>query len=322
MRQIDDESEASQMITSAPANTKLGTFAALWLLLALAGFSTTARAEVGYVHEVSGTASIQRPVGESMAAKAGDMFESGTIFRTGVDGKLTLKFVDGQIVVLSPDTIFRVGPYRFDANNIMQSGSTVALTKGEMRFVTGVIGAQHREGIRITAGSSVISILAPGGADFTVVVNPDPQEVGLAAVALGEIGVRTPYGIIDKVTASQFVPWQAGRTLSSPVPIAAAPANMQAAMMSLFATVVPANTPVNVATAAVAAALVASPEAPAAPTQARVSASEASLASMVAALPPTGRILASGMNGFPSTSTPILPPVTPGGGGACTGSVC
>jgi hypothetical protein len=327
MRQNDEINDAPQMIASASVYRKAGTFAAFWLLLAIAAFSTAAWAQVGYVHGVSCTVSIQRPSGKPMAAKAGDAFAPDTIFRTGIDGNATLRFADGQIVVLSANTVFRVDQYRFDPDNIRQSSSAVTLSKGEMRFVAGVIGANHRDGIRITAGISTISILKPGGADFTVIVNHDPQEAGLVVVAVGEIGVRTPYGVIDKVEPSRFAPWQPGRKLAFPVPVAAAPAVIQAATMALFATVVPPNTPVNVASAADAAMAVASPATAACPAKAEVSAGagEISIADLLAALPATaaGRAqiqVPANASGSPYAAT--LPAVTPGSGGRCTGSVC
>ena len=317
------------MMTSASVYKAAGTFAASCLLLALTAFPTVAWAQVGYVHEVSGTVSIQKTPGKSMAAQVGNRFEPGTIFCTGINGKATLKFADGQLVVLSSDSCIRVGQYRFDAKNVRLSGSTVALMKGEMRFVTGVIGTDHPEGIQITAGISRIGILKPGGADFIVMVNPDPQEVGLAAVGSGEIAVRTPYGVIDKIASSQLVPWQPGRAPTS-APIAAAPAVIQATASALFATVVPANTPVDVASAAFAATFSVFVATATDPPQAEVSAgaSEPSVAdwlTLLANLPATAEgpaqaQVAAYAGGFPLG--PVPPPVTSGGGGRCTGSVC
>ena len=238
------------MIASKHMHKAASAFGACCVLLALAAFSSAAWAQVGYVHEVSGSVSIQRVAARAVAAKVGDMFEAGTVFRTGTDGKLILKFADGEVVALGVHSALRVGQYRYVANNLRQSTSTLELMKGEMRFVTGSIGAANREGVHIIAGSSMIGILSPGGADFTVSVNPDPEEVGHAVVALGEISVRTPYGQIRKITAGQYAPWQSGRTPPRPMPFAAAPAVVQATAAALWATLLPANTPVAIAAAA------------------------------------------------------------------------
>lgn len=232
-------------------------FGACCALFALVAASSSARAQAGYVHELSGLVSIDSASAKAAPAKAGDTFDAETSFRTGSGGKVTLKFADGQIVALAADSALRVGPYRYVANDVRLSTSAVELMKGEMRFATGLIGATHREGVRITAGNSMLGIQSSGGADFIVAVNPDPQEVGHAVVAHGELSVRTPYGPIHKIASDQYAPWRPGRTLPLPLPAAAAPAVVQAAAAGLWATVLPTNAPVVVASAARTAEMVA-----------------------------------------------------------------
>ena len=204
----------------------------------------------GYVHEDSGLVSIKKAAAKAAPAQVGDVFEAETIFRTSPDAKVILKFADGEIVVLSANSVLRVGQYCYTPGSVTQSSSTIELMQGEMRVVTGVIGTANHEGVRIIAGDTMIRILSPGGADFTVAVNLDPQESGYAVVARGEISARTPYGRISTIAAGQYAPWQPGRTPPLPMPIAAAPAVVQAAVAALWATVLPANTPVTVASAA------------------------------------------------------------------------
>ncbi len=255
------------MIASANMHTHkaASAFGALCMLLALALVSSAPSAQSnnvreasaafpacqgGYVQDVSGVVSMQRVAAKAVAAKVGDMFEAETIFRTGSDGNVILKFADGEVVALGPDSALRVGQYCYVSGSPGQSSSTIELMKGQMRFVTGLIGAANREGVRIIAGNTMIRILRMGGADFTVVVNPDPQEVGAVVVALGEISLRTPYGPISRIAAGQYAPWQPGRSPPLPMPFAAAPAVIQAGVAALWATVLPANTPVAVASAA------------------------------------------------------------------------
>ena len=245
------------MIATRNVHRTASAFGAGCMLLALAAFSSAAWAQAGYVHEISGTVSINRVSAKAAPAKVGDTFESDTVFRTGADGRVILKFADGQVVALGGASALRVGEYRYVARDLRQSTTALELMRGELRFVAGLIGAANREGVRITAGNSMVRIQSPGGADFTVLVNPDPEEVGAAVVALGEISVRTPYGPIYKIAASQYVPWQPRRTPPPPMPIAAAPAVIQAAVAGLWTTVVPVNTPVAVASVARMAAVVA-----------------------------------------------------------------
>jgi hypothetical protein len=270
------------------------------------------------VHEVSGTVSMQGATGSEIAANAGYAFDADTVFRTGFDGKVTLKFADGQLVVLGPDSTFRVRQYRFIASDVGQSMSSVELMKGEMRFVTGVIGADNPQAVRISAGDSTISILKTGGADFTVVVDPGPQEAGISAVAQGEVSIRTPYGQITQVATGQFASWQPGRASSVPAPIAAAPAAFQTAERAMFATALPANTPVAVDSAACAAMAAAAAN----------RAQTAALATLPAtgagpppATPPTLAQAAAPMLG-PGLPTTVTPGGSGGGGRFCVGSPC
>ena len=223
---------------------------ACWLLLAVSAFSSAAWAQAGYVHEVSGVVSVQGPGAIAVQAKPGDKFEPYTVFRTGTASRLTLKFADGQVVALSVDSALRVGRYEYVPGSARLGASTTELIKGEMRFVAGLIGAANSETVRIVAGDSVISIQKAGGADFVVAVTPDPQEAGHVVVAQGEIAVRTPYGPVARIGADQYAPWRPGRPPPLPLPLAAAPATVQATTAAMLTTLLPARTPVAVASAA------------------------------------------------------------------------
>ena len=230
---------------------------ASWAQSGTAASATGTGCQGGYVHEVSGLVSIQRAAAKAVAAKTGDQFEGDTVFHTGPAEKMILKFADGQVIILGPDSDLRIGRYCYLAANLAQSTSNMELMKGEMRVVTGLIGAANREAMHILAGDSLVRIQKPGGADFVVAVNPDPREVGHTAVVLGEISVRTPYGPIYRVLSGQYAPWQPGRSPQTPIPLAAAPAVAQAKVAGLLTALLPSNTPVPVESAARAASVVA-----------------------------------------------------------------
>jgi len=238
------------MIAITRMRKTLSVLGACSVLFVCATFSSAAWAQAGYVHEVSGLASIQPASDKARPAKAGDTFEADTTFRTGVDGKVIVKFADGQVITLGESSALRVGTYRYAANDARQSASSLDLMKGEMRYVAGIIGTANNEGVRILAGESMVSIQKPGGADFIVSVHPDPKEIGFTVVAFGEIAVRTPYGPVHRVANDEYAPWRPGRTPPEPLPFAAAPAVVQAAAGELWATVLPPGAPVTVASAA------------------------------------------------------------------------
>jgi hypothetical protein len=312
-------------------------------------------AQAGYVDAVSNAVAMRRASGGSVAATVGTTFEAGTRFNTGADGRAVLKFTDGQIIVVGPGSTFSISEYQFDPANVKASKSAVDLETGAMRYITGAIHAQNHAGIGITAGASAIDILATGPADFTVVVeskDPDKlQEVGLAQVSLGEIAIVTPFGPISSIEADRSTLWGPKKAPADPIAAAAALAVVQAAA-ALQQSGLPDNAPVALAPAAFAAAAQAEAkraqaEAAANPENARLRAAALAatqladsalqaaaaadeafaskmLTTLLETLPPTAagptlvQIPASSSAPLPL----IIPPVTPGSGGGCGGSVC
>ena len=242
------------MIAAMRARVATRVVGACWLVLALTLFSSTVAAQVGYVYAAVGLVSVNVAGVAAKAAAVGDQFREHTVFRTGPNGKLTLKFADGQVIILDKDSALRVGRYRYVPGHQQRNDSALELTKGRMRYIAGAIGTSDPEGVRIFAGKSSIAVLIPGGVDFAVAVDPYPQEVGHAVVARGEISVTTPYGRIEEITSSQYVPWSPGRGVLRPVPWTAAPAVVQALLTAFWSIIPPDDKPVQVASAASAAA--------------------------------------------------------------------
>jgi hypothetical protein len=310
--------------------------------------------QAGYVDAVSSNVSIRTAAGKTVNAGIGTIFEAGSTFNTGTDGRAVLKFADGQVAVLGPGSILSVDQYQFDPSNLKASKSAMDLADGAMRLVTGAIHADNREGVSISAGASLVDILNTGPADFTVSVNTKEQEVGIAAVAAGEISVHTPYGPISKIETGQAAPWQPGRTPQPAVPLAAVPDSIQAGMAPLAAATLPENTPVVVQSAALAAAAAAvasraQAAANADPGNARLQAAAraaaeqanaATQAATAASQAVAATVFASTLEALPATAAgpaqaqvpaappialpaaPVAPAVTPGAGGGCLGSKC
>lgn len=227
-------------------------FGLLALLILLTPVSNDALAQAGYVHALSGQASTQ-DAAEQTALKVGDVFRFGTSVTTGERGRLVLKLADGQLLALGPDSALRLDRYQYDPQNLKASSSSVGLVRGSMRVVTGSIAVHNRNAVRVSAGSSSIIPSSDKGADFSVVVDTKDGEAGVVAVAAGEIAMNTPSGI-TRVGADQTVPWRAGIEQSpAPMPLAASPAVIQAAVAALQLAALPANTPPEVTAVARAA---------------------------------------------------------------------
>ena len=134
---------------------------------------------------------------------------------------------------------------------------------------------------------------------FVVEVDPKSIAVGSLAVTVGEVSIQTPAGTVDSVAADQFSRWQAGFPPGAPVPIAAAPAAMQAEVAASRATVLGSNAPLDVEAAATLAAI----------TNLPATGSGTEQQNQQAQAPE-------------STVAVVTPSVTPGGGRGCVGSPC
>lgn len=224
-----------------------------WILFAvLAAVSNVAWAAVGYVHEASGEVRMQNGSAVAKIVKAGDTFDPGVTFETSGDGKAVIKFEDGQLATMQPNTKFSVDSYSFSANNPKAGSSAMRMFRGAMRFVTGLIGSTNRGNVKLAAGTATIGIR---GTDITLVVNA-AGAVEAATVVHGSIALQTSSGTAN-VGAGQFSAAPAGQRPSPVAPIAAAPIAVQAVVNTAAAAVLPRNTPVAVRSAANAAIAVA-----------------------------------------------------------------
>lgn len=287
-----------------------------WLFAVLATLSNLAWGAAGYVHEVSGGVSMQAGSAAATSVKAGDTFDPGATFRTAGDGKAVIKFEDGQIVSLQPNTAFRVDGYSFNVNNPKAGSSAMRLLQGAMRYVTGVIGSTNRNNVRLAAGTATIGIR---GTDVSVLMDQTTQAV-LAMIAAGAVVLETPGGT-SAIGVGQYASYVQGQVPTSAAPIASAPPSAQAIVNALRAAPIPVNTPVIVASAAVAAKAVA--EARSAQTAAAANPANADLqaaatkaaadanAAIQTAVTQAQAALTTAINNGAVTPTPPAPP-TPG----------
>lgn len=254
----------------------------------------------GFLNSATGPVFMRRGNGLEVEAKVGDVFGPDTIFRTSDEAEAVLLFADGQSITLGKSSVLRIGDYRFDNRDAKSSRATLALASGIMRLVTGAIHTDNRDGLHVSAGNASIGILSRDVTAFVLEVDSKSAGIGAAAVIVGEISLQTVSGTVDSVDADQFTRWQTGFPPDSPLPLDAAPAIFQAMVAASRATVLGSNSPLDIQSAAVQAALDA------------LSATGAGGA--------RGQILQA--QAPESAATLIVPTVTPGGGRGCVGSPC
>ncbi len=261
------------------------------VLLCLAPLAAWANA--AYVHDLTGKATMTAAGGgPARALKIGDLIDQGTTLRTEADGNLTVKFEDGQVMVLRENTTFRVSEYVYNKQKISDSRAVFNLLSGGMRFITGVIGATNPRSFRLTAGTVTMGIR---GTDGDMTFNAITQAV-TAAVNAGVVEIATPLGV-QTVPANTFTTASPNTPPTPPAPTTQAPAAVQAAVAkSLAQANVPVNTPVVVqasANAAVAQAQLQQATAQAAQAQTQAQAAQAAATSAAEQNQPNAAALAA-----------------------------
>lgn len=126
---------------------------------------------IGYT---AGSARIDFAIGNVLAvspsgaqrglAKGGEVF-SGETVRTGPDGRAHLRFNDGAMLSLQPQTDFRLDNYHFTGQQDGQERSLFSLLRGGLRTITGLIGKTNRDNYKVTTSVATIGIR---GTEYTI----------------------------------------------------------------------------------------------------------------------------------------------------------
>ena len=180
-------------------------FAALLLGagLGLGGASALAAA-AGQVQFVAGEVRLDRG-GSSQEVVKGAGVEVGDVLRSGPSGQAQIRFSDGGIMALYPQSQMAIGAYSDSA----QAGSSedrfsVRFLQGALRAVTGKIGQRNPQNYRVITPTAVVGIR---GTAFKVFMN-----------AQGEVEVSGEHNTIDVCTEAGCVevkPREAVRVISA-----------------------------------------------------------------------------------------------------------
>lgn len=91
----------------------------------------------------------------------GDALRAGDTLITGEDGRVQVRFADGALITLQPNSRFRIDEYRFDANG---QRSFFSLLKGALRTSTGAIGKRSYDDWRLRTPTATVGVR---GTEFT-----------------------------------------------------------------------------------------------------------------------------------------------------------
>lgn len=175
------------------------TFAAL--IYAFPGASTDAFAE-GTVQQLSGTISVQKPDGAIRVLSRQSQVVKGDTLNTERDSYARVKFTDGAVVTLKPNTRIKIEDYTFDEKEPARDNSALALVKGGLRMITGFIGKRgNQDAFKLGTVTATIGIR---GTTFNVddcVTTPCSRR---GATRVSAIPGALDYAGLDTGTALDF----------------------------------------------------------------------------------------------------------------------
>ena len=155
------------------------------LLMALAAvYPMAAHSAAGIAQFTVGDVNVRRGSANVPLSK-GQSIESGDSIVTGGGSQAQLRFSDGGLVSLAPNSQFNIANYA-DANDPEKDGFAVNLFRGGMRAITGLIGKRNRENYKVTTNTATIGIR---GSAFSANYNADGSlNVAGEQDAIQEIG--------------------------------------------------------------------------------------------------------------------------------------
>lgn len=115
-------------------------------------------ANAAKVDFVVGSAIAVTPAGVERKLAKGSDVQTGEVVRTGADGRIQLRFSDGAMLSLQPQSDFRLDNYQFSGKEDGRERGFFSLLKGGFRTITGLIGRSNRENYQTRTSVATIGI--------------------------------------------------------------------------------------------------------------------------------------------------------------------
>lgn len=143
-----------------------GILPALLLGSALAVAGGSAVAADGVVQQLAGTISVQKPDGSIRTATRQSEINKGDTLNTEKDSYAQVKFADGGVLTLKPNSRVKVEDFLFDEKQPAKDTSTLSLLKGGLRMITGLISKRgNQDAFKANTATATIGVR---GTTFTV----------------------------------------------------------------------------------------------------------------------------------------------------------
>jgi hypothetical protein len=145
-----------------PLKTWLTSLLAVCLMLPAFAWS-----RVGEITLVVGQFEVQRPAGPSQLSK-GDAILEGDVIKTTANGHVHIRFIDGGLVSVRPNSVFTIHEFRFNPAQPATSVVRLSLDRGEVRAISGQATQEAKDRFRLNTPLVAIGVK---GTDFTTQSN-------------------------------------------------------------------------------------------------------------------------------------------------------
>lgn len=225
--------------------------ARLALLMGMvAAWPLTGLAAAGLVQFTAGDVQLRRGDSLSRLAKGAEL-DGGDVVLTGTEGRAQIRFSDGGLVALYPDSQFTVTRYA-DGAGTGEDHFVVNLLRGGMRALTGLIGKRNPASYKVITPTAVVGIRGSAfmlaiDANGKVLVSGEQDEIEVCTQA-GCVGVTAGEAVL--VLSDQELPVYTHTRALLPVPELPTPMLMGEQLdvqgRRAFVYIVPAPTPAPV----------------------------------------------------------------------------
>jgi hypothetical protein len=178
-------------------------------LLAISATPYAQGSEAGKVLMSLGDVKVTRS-GKSIPLKKGDAVQPGDVIVTGPTSNAQVRMTDGAIIAIRSQTEFKINEYAFNGKADGTEKASLSLVKGGVRAVTGVIGRENKDNLKVEA---VVATIGIRGTGFNIVycqgncsnADKSPAKDGLyAGVFEGKVTVANQtnngtYGVNEPV---------------------------------------------------------------------------------------------------------------------------
>jgi FecR protein len=187
---------------------------------------TSMQAAGSHVYVVNGDVFVAQGKNAAHRVDGNEAIVSNTLVSTGKNSSALLKFEDGQVVTMQPNSSFRIREYRYDAKKIENSNIVFSMLRGGMRFATGLIGKLRKQAFRLATPNATIGIR---GTDFMVTMAGKSM---YSQVLNGKIAMTNAAGL-KIVGAGQSAVVASSSALASLVSASAIPAGTFSELMTI-----------------------------------------------------------------------------------------